>query len=76
MSASTSPPSFNGPLPFAVVIIIAGAVSFVVALLVGALTLRLKGVYFCIFTFALTLLVSNVVLEVERLVTAHARPFR
>lgn len=60
---------FNGPLPFPVVIIVAGAVTFVLALLVGALTLRLKGVYFCIFTFALTLLVQNVVLEVERLVT-------
>jgi branched-chain amino acid transport system permease protein len=59
----------NGPLPFAVTIIIAGVASYIVAFLVGALTLRLRGVYFCIFTFALTLLVSNVVLEVERLVT-------
>jgi branched-chain amino acid transport system permease protein len=59
----------NDPLPFAVTIILAGAAAFVVALLVGALTLRLRGVYFCIFTFALTLLVSNVVLEVERIVT-------
>jgi branched-chain amino acid transport system permease protein len=59
----------NDFLPFAVVIIIAGAVAFVTALLVGALTLRLRGVYFCIFTFALTLLVSNVVMEVERIVT-------
>lgn len=59
----------NGPLPFAVAIIIAGVASFVIAFLVGALTLRLKGVYFCIFTFALTLLVQNVVMEVERLVT-------
>jgi branched-chain amino acid transport system permease protein len=60
---------FNGPLPFALVIIIAGIVAFVVALAVGALTLRLRGVYFAIFTFALVLLVQNVVLEVERLVT-------
>jgi branched-chain amino acid transport system permease protein len=59
----------NGPLPFSAVIIVAGAVSFVIALSVGALTLRLRGVYFCIFTFALTLLIQNVVLEVERLVT-------
>jgi branched-chain amino acid transport system permease protein len=59
----------NDFLPFAVVILIAGAVAFVTALLVGALTLRLRGVYFCIFTFALTLLVSNVVMEVERIVT-------
>ena len=63
-------------LPFAVVIIIAGAVAFVVALGVGALTLRLRGVYFAIFTFALTLLVQSVVLEVERLVTGHAGPLR
>jgi branched-chain amino acid transport system permease protein len=60
---------FNGPLPFVAVIIIAGAAGFVVALLVGALTLRLRGVYFAIFTFALVLLVNSVVLEVERLVT-------
>jgi branched-chain amino acid transport system permease protein len=59
----------NDFLPFAVVIIIAGAVAFMTALLVGALTLRLRGVYFCIFTFALTLLVQNVVMEVERIVT-------
>lgn len=59
----------NDPLPFAATIIVAGVASGFVALLVGALTLRLRGVYFCIFTFALTLLVSNVVLEVERLVT-------
>lgn len=60
---------FNATLPFVVVIIIAGAVAFVMALVVGALTLRLRGVYFAIFTFALTLLVNSVVLEVERVVT-------
>jgi branched-chain amino acid transport system permease protein len=60
---------FNGPLPFAVVIIMAGVVGFVLALGVGALTLRLKAAYFCIFTFALVLLVMNVVQEVERIVT-------
>ena len=59
----------NGPLPFAVVIIVAGVAAFMVALGVGALTLRLRGVYFTIFTFALVLLVNNVVLEVERVVT-------
>jgi branched-chain amino acid transport system permease protein len=59
----------NGPLPFAVVIIAAGVAAFVVALGIGALTLRLRGVYFTIFTFAVVLLVNNVVLEIERLVT-------
>jgi branched-chain amino acid transport system permease protein len=59
----------NGPLPFAMVIIVAGVAAFVVALGIGALTLRLRGVYFTIFTFAVVLLVNNVVLEIERLVT-------
>jgi branched-chain amino acid transport system permease protein len=60
----------NGPLPFAVVIILSGIIAFLAAAAIGALTLRLKGVYFCIFTFAVVLLINNVVLEVERLVTS------
>jgi branched-chain amino acid transport system permease protein len=59
----------NDPLPFALVVFLSGVVAFVVAALIGALTLRLRGVYFCIFTFAVVLLINNVVLEVERLVT-------
>jgi branched-chain amino acid transport system permease protein len=59
----------NGPLPFAVVIILAGIAAFAVAAAIGALTLRLRGVYFCIFTFAVVLLLQQVVLEVERMVT-------
>ena len=59
----------NGPVPFVGVIILAGIASFVVALAIGALTLRLRGVYFTMFTFAVVLLVNNVVLEIERLVT-------
>jgi branched-chain amino acid transport system permease protein len=60
---------FSGTIPFPLLILLAGAIAFVVALGVGALTLRLRGVYFAIFTFALVLLVQNVVLEVERVVT-------
>ncbi len=60
---------FSDTVPFPLLIILAGASAFVVALGVGALTLRLRGVYFAIFTFALVLLVQNVVLEVERVVT-------
>jgi len=59
----------NGPVPFVGVIIIAGIASFVVALGIGALTLRLRGVYFTMFTFAVVLLINSAVLEVERLVT-------
>jgi branched-chain amino acid transport system permease protein len=62
----------NGPLPFVVVIILSGVAAFVVAAAIGALTLRLRGVYFCIFTFAVVLLLNQVVLEVERIVT-HTR---
>ena len=60
---------FSGEIPFLVIIIAAGLVAFLVAVGVGALTLRLKGVYFAIFTFAMVLLVQNVVREIERVVT-------
>ncbi len=45
-------------LPLVIVIIIAGLVSFMLALLIGALTLRLKGIYFTIFTFGLVELIK------------------
>jgi branched-chain amino acid transport system permease protein len=46
-------------LPFLVVVIIGGLLSFCLAILVGALTLRLRGIYFAIFTFGLVMLISN-----------------
>ncbi len=49
--------SSNLPLP--VVVIVGGAASFTLALLVGSLTLRLKGMYFTMFTFGLVELVRN-----------------
>jgi branched-chain amino acid transport system permease protein len=55
------------PLP--VVIAIAGAASFVVALLVGALTLRLKGIFFIMFTFGLVVLIKEVLLYWELNIT-------
>lgn len=60
---------FSGDIPFFLIIIVAGVVAFFGAGLVGALTLRLRGVYFAIFTFGLVELARNVVLEVERAVT-------
>jgi branched-chain amino acid transport system permease protein len=60
---------FSGHIPFLVIIIAAGVSGFIVALLVGALTLRLRGVYFCIFTFGLVLLVGQIVREVERVLS-------
>lgn len=52
-------------LPLWLVILIAGLGSFLLALLIGALTLRLKGVYFVIFTVGLVELIKNVVLWYE-----------
>ena len=49
-------------LPIAVVIIIGALLSFCVAFLVGALTLRLRGIYFAIFTFGLVELIKHLLL--------------
>jgi len=46
-------------LPLVVMVLIGGLTSAVMALLVGGLTLRLKGVYFTIFTFGLLELIKN-----------------
>ena len=46
-------------LPLAMVVPIGGAGSFILAYLVGSLTLRLRGMYFTMFTFGLVELVRN-----------------
>jgi len=53
----------NMPLP--VFIFIGGLISAVVAFLVGALTLRLRGIYFAIFTFGLVMLIMQLLLFFE-----------
>ena len=52
-------------LPFALVVGIGGLVSFGIAMLVGALTLRLRGIYFAIFTFGLVMLIQYSLLFYE-----------
>jgi branched-chain amino acid transport system permease protein len=52
-------------LPLPVVICIGALASFCLALLVGALTLRLRGIYFSIFTFGLVLLIQQLLLWYE-----------
>jgi branched-chain amino acid transport system permease protein len=49
-------------LPLPAAIIIGGLISSCLAILVGALTLRLKGIYFAIFTFGLVGLLKNFML--------------
>ena len=56
-------------LPMPLIIVIGGAASFCLALLVGALTLRLRGVYFVMFTFGLVELILNFVLRWEVTIT-------
>jgi branched-chain amino acid transport system permease protein len=51
------------PLP--AVILTGGLASFCLALLVGALTLRLRGIYFSIFTFGLVELIKHLLLWYE-----------
>ena len=52
-------------LPLPVVILIGGLASFCLALFVGALTLRLRGIYFAIFTFGLVELIKHLLLWYE-----------
>jgi len=62
-------------LPLPVVIGIGGVISFCFALLVGALTLRLKGIYFAMFTFGLVELTKHLVLYYEFNITGtRGRP--
>jgi branched-chain amino acid transport system permease protein len=51
--------------PVLAVVIVGGILSFILAAIVGAITLRLKGIYFIIFTFGLVLLISSVLLWYE-----------
>jgi branched-chain amino acid transport system permease protein len=56
----------SGPvLPLFVVILIAAVVSFIIAFIIGAITLRLRGIYFAMFTFGLVLLMYQVINYVE-----------
>jgi len=56
-------------LPLLPAVIAGGLVSFIIALIVGAITLRLRGVYFAIFTFGLVELIKHLLLYWEVNVT-------
>lgn len=56
-------------LPLLPAVIAGGLVSFIIALIVGALTLRLRGIYFTIFTFGLVALIKHFLLYWEVTVT-------
>jgi branched-chain amino acid transport system permease protein len=52
-------------LPFPIIIVVGGLISFVLAILLGLVTLRLKGIYFTIFTFGLVVFMSSVINYIE-----------
>jgi branched-chain amino acid transport system permease protein len=56
---------FGNKLPLPVLMLMGGCASFILALIVGAITLRLRGVYFTIFTFGLVLLLQSLILWYE-----------
>jgi len=56
-------------LPLLAVIAAGGLVSFVLAFIVGAITLRLRGIYFAIFTFGLVELMKHILLFWEITIT-------
>ncbi len=54
-------PVTGAVFPLFIVVLIAAAASFVLAFIIGAITLRLKGIYFAMFTFGLVLLFKEVI---------------
>jgi len=56
-------------LPMPAVIVIGSLISFILALFIGLLTLRLRGMYFIIFTFGISELIKNALLFWETHVT-------
>jgi len=58
-------PNTGAVLPLLAVVVLGGFISFILALLIGALTLRLRGIYFAIFTFGLLVLLQQLLLYWE-----------
>jgi branched-chain amino acid transport system permease protein len=52
-------------LPFFLIIPIGGLVAFAFALLIGLVTLRLRGIYFAIFTFGLVIFMTEIIQYLE-----------
>jgi branched-chain amino acid transport system permease protein len=59
-------------LPFFLIIPIGGLIAFAFALLIGLVTLRLRGIYFAIFTFGLVVFMTEIIQYLEtRLYNRH-----
>jgi branched-chain amino acid transport system permease protein len=55
----------RGTMPIELIVLIGATAAFVLAFGIGLLTLRLRGVYFILFTFGLTALIGNSVQWLE-----------
>jgi branched-chain amino acid transport system permease protein len=61
-------------LPFPVIIVVGSLISFALALLLGLVTLRLKGIYFTIFSFGLVMFIGNIINYAEaKIFQTHGR---
>ena len=60
---------YGRELPLAMTMLLSAAVAFIVGFIVGVVTLRLRGIYFTIFTFGLTLFLNKFVHWYEGLFT-------
>ena len=56
-------------LPLPAIVLLAGLVTFALALVIGLVTLRLRGIYFAILTFSVNIVVSNAILWWEITIT-------
>lgn len=55
----------RGTVPIELIVLVGGLAGFILALGIGLLTLRLRGVYFILFTFGVTALIRNSVQWLE-----------
>ena len=62
-------------LPLPVMVLCGGVASFVLALIIGSITLRLRGIYFAIFTLS-SVAVSYTHLDVYKRQAQHCRAIK
>jgi len=55
----------EGTLPFPLIIVIGGLLASALAFLIGLVTLRLKGIYFAIFTFGFVMFIGQVAYYID-----------
>jgi len=66
----------GGSVPIPFLILIGGVSAFIVAVLMGAVTLRLRGVYFTIFTFGMGELLRNLLTWTELMTRGNLGRFQ